>query len=428
MSTPESAVTVSNPSPAVAAIALCRECGWVMRVPALAPSDRACCPRCGHHVAAHTQAGHHTTMAWSLATLIVLGLVFAFDFLSFKVRGIGHTMWFMDAAQTLVGYDYTFLAILFLLTTVVLPGLYLCALLYICIALTRQQGLPYAVDVARLVRPVEPWMMSDVFIVGVLVGLIKVATLVVIGIGLSFVAFCIYSLMMLRTIMTVHWPGLWDQLADSPLPPESLRAGESAGAQQVTICGTCEAPFRATAKRVCPRCGQRQWIHCVNRLQLTWALLVTATILYILANIYPIMLTTSLGRTIPQTIVGGVLELTESGSWPIALVVFVACIVVPITKIVALAWLCLNAQYRWREDSRAHMRLYRFIEKIGRWSMIDIFVVATLGALIQAGTLMTVQPGAAAVSFAAVVIITMVAAQAFDTRLLWLDPLSSPAT
>ncbi|MGH8128356.1 MAG: PqiA/YebS family transporter subunit [Gammaproteobacteria bacterium] len=420
------AVNVTADRSETAPVAVCRECGWLMRLPVLGLRDRAYCPRCGSMVAEHTSANHQTTMAWSLAALSMLCFVFAFGFLNFEARGISHTMWFLDSARTLTANDYKLLATLVLLTTVAFPALYLCALLYICAGLTRQRRLPFALDVARLCRLIEPWMMSDVFIVGVLVSLIKIVTLATIGIGLSFVIFCAYSFMTLRTIGSVHWPALWDQLADNPTPSLHLRTGRSVDARQIMICETCGVPFRAMAKPVCPRCGKRQWIQRINRLQLTWALLVTAIILYILANIYPIMLTTSLGRTTPQTIVGGVMELAETGSWPIALVVFSASIVVPITKIVALAWLCLNVRHHWNEDSRARVRLHRFIEKIGRWSMIDVFVVATLGALVQAGMLVAVKPGAAAPAFAAVVIITMIATHTFDTRLLWNDSLSSP--
>ena len=401
--------------------ALCRECDRVMHLPARAPGEAAHCPRCHHHVAGPAQRDMQRPMAWALASLVLLGLVFAFDFLSFSTRGVGHTMSFVDAAGAMLGYDYPSLAAILLATTVLLPGAYLAALLYIAAAAQSGARVPGALVLARMLRPMEPWMMADVFIVGVLVSLIKVVSLAEIEIGASFVAFCGYALCLLRTLMLIDWVTLWDALAPvPPLAPE-VRAGHGGRRQGLVVCAGCDAPFHDNARHRCPRCGRRHLSHGADRLQLTWALIVTAAILYIPANVYPIMAVTTLGSTDPQTIVGGVISLAAHGSWPIALVIFVASIVVPISKIAALAWLCRIAGRGGHADSRSQMRLYRLTEKIGRWSMIDVFVVAVLGALVQAGALMAIRPGAAALAFAAVVVVTMIAALTFDTRALWRD-------
>jgi len=365
-------------------------------------------------------------LAWALAALIMLGLVFAFDFLSFSTQGIGHTMSFIDAARSLLGYHYPSLAVLLLGTTVVLPGLYLSSLVYLCAGIRRGHRLPGAMVIARTLRPLEPWMMSDVFIVGVLVSLIKIVSLAQIHIGPSFVAFCIYALLLLRTLTLIDWVSLWDGIAPQPDINRGIQPGRTGRSQQLMACHACDTPFPDHSPYRCPRCSKRHFSAGFDRLQLTWALLLTATILYIPANIYPILSTRTLGQPDPQTIIGGVVHLAEAGSWPIALVIFVASIVVPISKILALAWLCRVARNdgppSGRSEGRRQMRLYRITEKIGRWSMIDVFVVAVLGALVQAGALMSIHPGPAALSFAAVVIVTMVAALTFDTRRLWRNP------
>jgi paraquat-inducible protein A len=400
-------------------IALCRECDWLMRIPPRAAGEAAHCPRCHHHIACAPQRDMQRPLAWATATLIMLALVFGFDFLSFSTRGIGHTMSFVDAASALAGYDYPSLAALVLITTAGLPALYLLALVYLCSAAGKASRRGFAIALARRLRPLEPWMMTDVFIVGVLVSLIKIVTLAEIHIGPSFVAFCLYAALLLRTLTLVDWTTLWDRLAplaDEPPPIETARTGAS---QRLVICRGCDTPFRDELGHDCPRCGRRHLHYGLDRLQLTWALLVSAILLYIPANLYPIMSTTSLGSTEPQTIIGGVLHLVHTGSWPIALVIFVASVIVPISKIVALGWLCLAANHGWHDDSRAQMRLYRLTEKIGRWSMIDVFVVAVLAALVRAGALMAIEPGPAALSFAAVVVVTMIAALTFDTRRLW---------
>lgn len=402
-------------------IALCRECDWVMRIPPRALGEAAHCPRCHHHVAHAPQRDLQRPLAWALATLIMLGLVFAFDFLSFSTRGVGHTMAFADAAVSLANYHYSSLAVLLVLTTVGLPALYLCSLVYLFAVARYSRNKRLAINLARRIRPMEPWMMSDVFIVGVLVSLIKIVTLADIHIGPSFIAFCIYAAMLLRTLALVDWTSLWDRLAPLSGGAADIATGCTGAAQRLVACRGCDTAFRIDRGQTCPRCGRRRPRVRLDRLQLTWALLVTASILYIPANLYPIMSTTSLGSTDPQTIVGGVVHLAHSGSWPIALIIFVASVIVPISKIVALSWLCLAATHGWHDDSRAQMRLYRITEKIGRWSMIDVFVVAVLGALVHAGALMAIQPGPAALSFAGVVVITMIAALSFDSRRLWGD-------
>jgi paraquat-inducible protein A len=131
------------------------------------------------------------------------------------------------------------------------------------------------------------------------------------------------------------------------------------------------------------------------------------------------MITTSLGQTHASTIIGGMLELWQHGSEPIAVVIFVASVLVPIIKMLILVVLSLLAKYPGPLTAQQKTRLYRLTELIGRWSMVDVFVVAIMVALIQSGNLMSVLPGPAALAFCAVVITTMLAAMAFDPRLLW---------
>lgn len=358
-------------------------------------------------------------IAWALSALIMLALVFGFDFLAFETRGIGHTMSFADAAGALIEYGYPALAFLFILTTALLPGLFLLGTIYMTAAALTPRPLPLAVSTARLVHGVRGWMMSDVLLVGILVSLIKIVSLAQISPGPSFIMFCLFCLLLLKTMNTIAWPRLWPAIAGPAATPAGLQPGADAGTRNTAACAACGAPFITRGTHRCGRCGRRHWLQRTARLQLTWALLLTALLFYIPANIFPIMETHTLVGTEGQTIAGGVLHLIALGSWPIALIIFFASIVVPLTKIGALAWLCLCSHYGWHRDSSVQARLFRFVERIGRWSMIDVFVVAVLAALVQAGALMSIEPGPAAVSFAAVVIITMLAAETFDTRLLW---------
>jgi len=156
-----------------------------------------------------------------------------------------------------------------------------------------------------------------------------------------------------------------------------------------------------------------------NSLTRTWALIIAAAIFYIPANVLPITVVTSLGKTQPDTIMSGVIYFVQTGMWPIALVIFIASVFVPLVKLFLLTFLLISVQRKWKWRPKDRTRLYRITEVVGRWSMVDIFVVTILVALVKLGGLATIDAGPAANYFAAVVVTTMFAAMSFDPRLIW---------
>jgi paraquat-inducible protein A len=156
----------------------------------------------------------------------------------------------------------------------------------------------------------------------------------------------------------------------------------------------------------------------VNSVSNTWALLIAAIIMYLPANLLPVMKTTWLGNTQADTIMSGVIYLLHH-DWPLAVIVFVASVMVPLLKILALLYLLISVQRKSHLRNEQRTRLYRVTELVGRWSMVDVFVVALMAALVQVGALATIEPGGGALAFAAVVILTMFAAMSFDPRLIW---------
>jgi paraquat-inducible protein A len=156
-----------------------------------------------------------------------------------------------------------------------------------------------------------------------------------------------------------------------------------------------------------------------NSIERTVALLIASIALYIPANIYPIMITEHQGNAIESTIIGGVILLWGMGSYAVALVIFVASILVPIAKIFSLSALCVTVNRKQTTSRKQRTIMYRITELIGKWSMVDVFVVAILVALIQITGIVVISPGSAALAFAAMVIVTMVAAEGFDPRLIW---------
>ena len=189
-------------------------------------------------------------------------------------------------------------------------------------------------------------------------------------------------------------------------------------------CHSCHllckpASLHKNAYAVCPRCGTPLHSRKPNSIARAWALIIAAFIFYIPANVLPITTVVSFGKAQSDTIMSGVIYFVQSGSWPIALVIFVASVFVPLLKLIILTYLLISVQMKskWRPKDRT--RLYRITEAVGRWSMVDIYVVTLLVALVKLGSLATIEAGPGAIFFAGVVIITIFAAMSFDPRLIW---------
>jgi len=198
-----------------------------------------------------------------------------------------------------------------------------------------------------------------------------------------------------------------------------------AGIVSCLTCGLLSRPAGAGSPGYCPRCGARLVWRRQHSIQYTWALLIAAAIFYIPANALPVLGTTALGETEFDTIIGGVIFLYKTGSWPLALIVLIASIMIPLGKILALAYLLITVQRGSARNSHERARIYRLVEFIGKWSMLDVFVDAFTVALVQLQPLMSVEPGLGVIFFMAVVVMTMLAAQSFDPRLIW-DAASHP--
>ncbi|MDD1017012.1 paraquat-inducible protein A [Pseudomonas rubra] len=190
----------------------------------------------------------------------------------------------------------------------------------------------------------------------------------------------------------------------------------------ILVCGDCHELNRQepdSDAQTCNRCGAVVHARRPNSLVRTWALLITSAILYIPANVLPIMTVSALGQGSPDTIMSGVITLMKHGMLPIAAVVFIASILVPTFKLVGIALLLYSVQRHQPLSARQRILMYRFIEFIGRWSMLDIFVIAILVAVVNFGRIASVEANWGAVAFASVVILTMLAAVTFDPRLIW---------
>src|SRR5271170_8166533 len=192
-----------------------------------------------------------------------------------------------------------------------------------------------------------------------------------------------------------------------------------AGLVSCESCHLVSRPADGGEPGFCRRCGEKLEFRRHGSIETTWAFTFAAAICYIPANLLPVLNTTTPAGSEGDTIMGGVVFLYTSGSWPLALVVLIASVMIPLGKLVSLAYLLISVQRGSVKSSRERTRLYRIVVFIGSWSMLDVFVDTFTVALVQLQPLMSVTPGPGVLFFAAVVVLTMLAAEAFDPRLIW---------
>lgn len=399
---------------------VCPLCDTVSTLPALARGERAHCHHCGYVLLKRRHVPIGTPAALAFTALVLLACSLCYDYIAFSSAGISHSMTLPEAATTPMMLGYPVLTLLFVIFVLLLPCLYLMGILYLYLILALKRPSGRARYVARMMHYALTWVMPDIFVVGVLVSLIKIMSLATISTGLSFWTFCGFSLLTLLTISHTSWSEIWEALG-GPCRASEMDTNVRGLRQGMTCCHVCMQPGKIDGQGLgrCTRCHEVLHARTRNSIQHTLALLLLATMLYIPSMLWPVMTVHQWGDHAHQTIVGGVLLLIGYGDYPVAMVIFFASVMVPVAKLMSLLWLCLKTRTPMPFRHRSRMRLYRITHFIGRWSMIDVFVVTVLGSMVQLGTLMSIMPEHGIVAFASVVIVTMVAAERFDPRLMW---------
>jgi paraquat-inducible protein A len=262
--------------------------------------------------------------------------------------------------------------------------------------------------------------MAEVFVLGIIVSYVKLAKMAVVVPGPSLYGLCAFIVAAAAAVSALDIRSVWEVLGD---PSEGAAINLPKGAQtareaNLAACSTCGRLSPSTSA-ACSRCGATLHSRKLKSRERTWALLVTAVLLYLPANLLPVMQVVSLGRLQADTIMGGIFYFLRTGSWPLALLIFIASVVVPILKIIVLAALLISEHRRSRRWPGHRARLYRLTELVGRWSMVDIFVITLMVAMVELGSVATITPGPGSVAFALMVFSTILAVQCFDPRLIW---------
>jgi len=396
----------------------CPSCDLVIEIPHLSAKQVAICPHCNTKLSASQANQDSMVVALSLSAIVMLLSSMFYPFLSFTSSGITQTITLPDAARILFNYDNDFLG-LFIDTSIIgLPLLLLVLIIPLHLGLLKALPYQWGKRLLKTTFALEPWIMSEIFLIGVMVSMVKIMSMADIEFGVSFWAYSAFVICYVAATAKLNKHTLWQQLKE-PEYIEQTKPNTRAIDQGLRACHVCG---QLCATEMCSRCDSKTYSRNPFSVQKAAAWLLTSVACYIPANVYPIMYTTSLGDETPSTIIGGVMILWNSGSYPIAMIIFLASVVVPLAKALILSFLCFMVMRPANRQTKSYTRIYQLTEFIGKWSMIDVFVVAILVALVQLGNLMSVTPGIGTIFFTTMVICQMLAAHAFDPRLLWDNP------
>jgi paraquat-inducible protein A len=407
----------------------CHECDLLQRAVAVPPGGVLRCRRCHAELYRNRADSLERSLAFSLAAAVLFVVSNLYPIVGLSVSGTVVETTLLGAVRVLYLDGMWPIAGLVFATTFLMPLVQTVSMLWMLLPLVFDRVPWRAAIVFRTCHLAAPWGMTEVLILGLLVALVKLAHIASVVVGTALWSFGALMLILAAAGAAFDTRQLWSRIAavqargadegvSAQLPDGAITAAQCG----LVLCHDCGLLARAPAhahELLCPRCGAAMHMRKPASFSRTWALLITAIVLYVPANVLPVMYTSSLFGAQKDTILSGVVYLWTSGSWPLALIVFIASIAVPMLKILAIAYLTISTQLRssWQPVQRT--RIYRLVEFVGRWSMLDIYVITMLVALVQFQALATIQAGGAAIAFGAVVVLTMFAAMTFDPRLIW---------
>jgi paraquat-inducible protein A len=398
-------------APSVVETSACHACGLMQRLPELAHAGAVLCARCGttlRHVrqrsielcgllAALGLLLFAVALAQPLASVVMQGGRFATSNLLSGVRQFQSDTWLLTPAV--------------IFTLLLLPLLKLMIVAAMAVAV-RERKVPDLLRRAFAALPtVTQWAMVDVFLLGAMIALFRLRDWMLVDYGPALFALGGAALCSAGIDLALDRAAFWRAV---PLRPASSDAGGP-----WLVCHGCDLLARSPEGVRCRRCRCRLHGRKPDSVQRTWALLAAAALLLIPANVLPVMTVVQLGKGGTSTIVGGTFELAEAGFWGLATLVFVASVVVPLGKLGALSLMLLSTRQKASGKLLFRTRLFRGVALIGRWSMLDVFATMMLAALARFGWFGNVRPEAGVTAFCAVVVLTMLASESFDPRLMW---------
>ena len=390
----------------------CPDCGNRMDIPRLRQGQEAHCPVCNHEVVEVENNPYVAPLAYATTSLILMAFAYSMVYIRVELFGVTSVLSLPEMMRLLIYQDYGFLAEVMFVLTFGAPVLFLLLCLYVYTALVRERAYPALRFATRVLVRLRHAIMVDVFFISTLVAYIKLSSVAEVEFGSAFYLMFALSVMLIRTSVSIpqHW--VYYKI-------HRLTGGDAVqtASDDKTCCSRC-LYFRDKDEQPCEVCGADLYRRRPKSLNISLAFLLAAFILYFPANILPIMISSNPTALEVNTIFNGIVYMWNDGDRLIAVIIFSASILVPVLKIIAMAVLIASVYFKPPMSAPKMSVLYRITESIGRWSMIDIFVIIILMSSFHTN-MARVVPGGAAVYFCLVVVLTMLSAYYFDPRLIW---------
>ncbi len=408
---------LSDNSSNAAEVIACPGCDQLHSITTAPAGTKANCSRCHSFLYRQVPNSISRCLALYIAAAALLLMANLCSFITLEAGGTTVDSVMLTGAFSLFERDLGLLGLVVIATSVAFPAIVIVGMLWLLWPASLGKRPWFMGPVFRLVQALIPWSMIGVFMLGTLLAAVKLQGLAAVAPGLAVVAVMVLMVVMAAAKVNFEPQALWSVSGVEPLTAADIQPGEI-----LVSCHSCDLLHKdidTHSHSGCRRCGAALHRRKTNSLQRTWALMAAASVLLLPANIYPIMTASKLGKGEPDTILSGVQGLIASGYWGLALIVLFASLVVPIMKLIMLAYLMVSVrrQSSWRPRDRT--KIYHLTELVGAWSMIDIYLVALLTGLVQLGVLANVTAHVGAVFFCGVVVLTMLAAHSFDPRLIW---------
>jgi paraquat-inducible protein A len=397
----------------------CPDCGLISVLPLARGGAVAACPRCGHVLQSKRSTGLALPLACAISGALLYAVAIIAPFLEIMSHGQFRMAQLESGPGEMMKQGWVIVGFVVLLVTVVTPGIQFTIIITTLVGL-RIRRVPRSLlrEIFRWYVPLLPWTMVDVYMLGILVAYTRLAVIAFVHLDTALYALIGLMLVLLTTNATLNEEAVWQAL-DHGMAQRRANLTSTARQARLIACESCNLLNHALPGDTCRRCAIVLDGRKPASLMRTWAYVIAAALLYLPSNIYPVMTIGNFLNTQNYTIMGGILELYEQGLWPLAMLVFFASFLIPIMKLLGLGYMLILTHRGSDVHLYGRTVAYRIVDFIGRWSMIDVFMVSILVALVRFGKFYQVQAQFGATCFAGVVIMTMIAARVFDPRLMW---------
>ena len=405
----------------------CEGCDLLLPATEPRPGHSTVCPRCDTTISRRSTHSIAKTLALSITGLLLYLPALTLPLMTFETFGFSDSANIIDSILIFFHNRYYFVSFMVLISALIFPLVLLSLIFILSLQLRLKRYPPVLARIFRTYLKLEEWAMVEVYLLGIMITIIKMSDAA--NIHYHAGIFCFSALVLISIAITtvIDKDFFWKKIEKGIKDPPPRQIGFSSTGEQefitaaendLLLCHTCHKLSYASTT-LCPRCGDHLHHRKPKSIARTWALVITSVLLFIPANIMPIMQVDFLGVPDRSTILDGIIYFFKTGSYFIGLIIFTASILVPLFKMVGLVILLLSTRPCSPKYLRQKARMFRFIAFIGRWSMLDIFVIALLSVLVDFGFFTSIHAAPAATYFCFVVAATMLAAITFDPRIMW---------